>query len=356
MKHCINLKSNDFKNLAKESNIHPAILAAKMGIWQDENNTSEWPTLDQLDGGISYVLKAADILLSDKAEQVFAKGNKNNWSLDKILTELSIPKEQKQLLLELGIADREQLAIELQNRYGYNVEVRTSDMKYDGLKSDNQFEAENRFLPIEMDEFKEKLEIAKERNIDINEEDRLVSFNLDGIIYQNVDNEFEKWDTTKEKINKGTPTQYYSNLTSPGGTNYTENEISTPLITPSIKGHAQFSTDKGIGWFRSDDKAIYTGIKKVQDALDDNNNPLFINEDGSKDIPTKTRRILEVQSDLFQKGRDQKDLTGTYRENVPGVGEMVGLEVMKRLKVNKNYLLKNGIVNPEISIRILLWM
>ena len=56
------------------------------------------------------------------------------------------------------------------------------------------------------------------------------------------------------------PTQYYSNLTVPGGTNYTENEISTPLITPSIKGHAQFSTDNGIGWFRSDDKHAFTGF------------------------------------------------------------------------------------------------
>ena len=93
MKHCINLKSPDFQALAKESNMHPAVLAAKMSVYMDKNNTSEWPTLDQLDGGISYVLKAADILLSDKAEQAFAKGNKNNWSLDKILTELSIPKE-----------------------------------------------------------------------------------------------------------------------------------------------------------------------------------------------------------------------------------------------------------------------
>jgi len=48
--------------------------------------------------------------------------------------------------------------------------------------------------------------------------------------------------------------QYYSNLTVPGGTNYTENEIRTPDITPSIKGHGAFSTDSGIGWFRLDEK------------------------------------------------------------------------------------------------------
>jgi len=52
-------------------------------------------------------------------------------------------------------------------------------------------------------------------------------------------------------------TKHYANLTVPGGTNYTENEIKTPEITPFIKGHAQFSTDNGIGWFRSDDKINY---------------------------------------------------------------------------------------------------
>ena len=66
-------------------------------------------------------------------------------------------------------------------------------------------------------------------------------------------------ETLQNQINDGfvdsnLNTQYYSNLTVPGGTNYTENEIATPAITPSIKGHAQFATDNGIGWFRSDDK------------------------------------------------------------------------------------------------------
>lgn len=52
-------------------------------------------------------------------------------------------------------------------------------------------------------------------------------------------------------------TQYYSNLTVPGGTNYTENEIRTPGITPSIKSHAQFASENSIGWHRSDDKVQY---------------------------------------------------------------------------------------------------
>src|SRR5690606_38064536 len=100
---------------------------------------------------------------------------------------------------------------------------------------------------------------------------------------------------------KEVPTKYYSNLTVPGGTNYTENEIATPAITPSIKGHAQFSTDKGIGWFRSDDKTITEKAvnKAAMDAfgLEDENESSILKEVGT----SNTRRILEIQSDLFQK-------------------------------------------------------
>ena len=127
-------------------------------------------------------------------------------------------------------------------------------------------------------------------------------------------------------------------MTVPGGTNYTENEIATPAITPSIKKHAQFSTNNGIGWFRSDDKAKkgerfgsqFSGYVKVSEGsitdkadIDDLKEDLidgkitpekFTELTGLTNISqsednTKTRRILEVQSDLFQKGRNRNDLT-----------------------------------------------
>ena len=131
------------------------------------------------------------------------------------------------------------------------------------------------------------------------------------------------------------PTQHYSNLTVPGGTNYTENEISTPGIVPSIKGHAQFSTDNGIGWFRSDDRQTseantsvleYDQVNKKWGIYNNDKTFMYITfpsfEKGVEHVKknlnqevnqknkqdTKTRRILEVQSDLFQKGRDRRDL------------------------------------------------
>jgi hypothetical protein len=124
---------------------------------------------------------------------------------------------------------------------------------------------------------------------------------------------------------------YYSNLTVPGGTNYTENEIATPAITPNIKGHAQFATDQGIGWFRSDEASFIKQAMSIQNKEKDfefagskytqeyslakgfvhKKDGNIISEEEyrkAKYATPKTRRILEVQSDLFQKGRDRQDL------------------------------------------------
>jgi len=48
----------------------------------------------------SSEVEAIDILSTDKAKQVFEKGEKNGWDLSKILTELQIPKDQKQIILD----------------------------------------------------------------------------------------------------------------------------------------------------------------------------------------------------------------------------------------------------------------
>lgn len=91
------------------------------------------------------------------------------------------------------------------------------------------------------------------------------------------------------------PTTYYSGLNVKGGTNYRENEIKTPGIIPTIKGHAAFSTDEGIGWFRSDDlepRNLYASNEGKE---------IRTNERG--EIKNIVRRIIEIQSDLFQKSR-----------------------------------------------------
>jgi len=288
MKNCVNFNSPDVVKLAGELNVSPVVAAAKIGVWQSKNNIEDrFPTVDELQQSneVNYTLKAVDILMSDKGKEIFNKGKKANWDLNKILTELQVPKEQKQLILDLGITDREQIALELASNYSHTVEINTA--KYAPIRTK---------VPV--------------RDLTENEENALEFLDEEdlGIEYNIVETGLDK------------NTNYYSNLTVPGGTNYTENEIATPLITPSIKGHAQFATDKGIGWFRSDDKIdnkttdldlknIY--IKEGYDeemSFDSFKLYYYEKEEINPTTNTKTRRILEVQSDLFQKGRDLDDL------------------------------------------------
>ena len=216
---------------------------------------------------INYQLKAIEILNSDKAKQVFDKGRKNNWTLNKVLDEIGGFGNrtgyknlftEEQLSSNVKNLDREQLSLDIASDYSYTVEINTAKTNYEQTKSSNPFEAQYNFLPISEEEFKEKINIAKENGVEINREDRIISFTLDNIDYQYVDGEFEAWDKNKEKIKKGENTQYYSNLTVPGGTNgsYREQNFETPLIKVP-KSHAQFNTENTIGFSRNDDRQVY---------------------------------------------------------------------------------------------------
>lgn len=52
MTHCINVNHQDVQDLAEELGLHPAIIAAKIAVWQDnqegENKYSKWPTKEEL--------------------------------------------------------------------------------------------------------------------------------------------------------------------------------------------------------------------------------------------------------------------------------------------------------------------
>lgn len=196
------------------------------------------------------------------------------------LIKQGIPNQQIDLVKDIlsdvkGKVTKEDIIRELLVRYSYSVEIKT----------------------------------AKRTNVSIEQ--------------QIEDEDYETRITRKKDPSKLIPTSYYSNLTVPGGTNYTENEIRTTDITPGITGHAQFSTKEGIGWFRSDEKSVEILDKYIpaDDILlkeyKEFEYPFSFEEyrqsrlNNISVIPeyttnSKIRRILEVQSDLFQKGRDVK--------------------------------------------------
>lgn len=54
MAKCVNINHPDFLRLVDATGMHPAVLSAKMGVWMEQNNTDEWPSVDQLNLLKSY--------------------------------------------------------------------------------------------------------------------------------------------------------------------------------------------------------------------------------------------------------------------------------------------------------------
>ena len=262
-------------------------------IWEQGDNIFNQ---EEFNNQVNYRLKAAEKVLNNltKIKQWESNKSIDTNTLWRKISELGIPKQQLELLKESeGNTVEKKLASFVAN-YSYAVEINTAKTK--GLTN-------WRIIPGPGGEGANwAVEWAN------NQDGDLELFNT----------EQEARDFIKNKQTVNENTKHYSNLTVPGGTNYTENEIATPAITPSIKGHAQFATDKGIGWFRSDEQRLENPnnepIKKLMDEGATFTEALrILGLKGGEDyIKTKTRRILEVQSDLFQKGRDSKLLTGEY--------------------------------------------
>ena len=294
-------------------------------LWDKHNGNVPQSEYEVAPNEVSYSLKSVNLLLSAKAKQVFAKAKNAGWDLDYTLTKLQVPKDQRVYIQEvydnisyvnpetneLIEPSIEDLVTSLLANNSFTVEINTATKKEDVRSSTQKF-----------------FEYAgKEYGSRYNSEtDKVEYFYLPKSTPENRLPPKEQ--ITEQEFNsffqKATskPTKYYSNLTVPGGTNYTENEISTPEAKPNIKGHAQFSTDNGIGWFRSDDEFATKTTKLSYEAFKINLRLQYpnIREEAIRDsyrlhqgqeineVESKIRRILEVQSDLFQNGRNKKDL------------------------------------------------
>jgi len=216
---------------------------------------------------------------------------------NKVQNDLQIPKNQIELLKQYGTTNREELITNMLADYSYVIRIDTAKSEFE--------------KKIGVNEGYAFIHQGSEYNAFFNPSGD-IEYEKDGD--QISEKEYFKAKKEGEETTTAVPTEIYSNLTVPGGTNYTENEISTPAITPSIKGHAQFATDKGIGWFRSDDRRYTEEIEFEE---------LENNEDETSGVVVKsypeiggpkTRRILEVQSDLFQKLRNEFRYKGLIHE------------------------------------------
>ena len=300
-------------------------------------------------------LKATNILQSPKADQFFNAVAKNKITGDffwkKMQADLGVPKDQLEILKSFNTQDKGELISSLLGNYSFAIEINTAKAEpfVDRSEITTYVYNNEEYVDAGFGYF-------KNGNIEITEQQY---------------NEAVKNGKRKFEEKPIQNSSYYSNLIVPGGTNYTENEIATPAITPSIKGHAQFATDQGIGWFRSDDKLgdkysikatnRTTGIEQnmsqnmsleeateiansFKDRFDNVRLVKYEEGDGSK-----TRRILEVQSDLFQKGRDRSDLVN--HESIDDNESILGADFRAGLITKKEY--ESGLKYPTTSNQFL---
>lgn len=263
-------------------------------IWEKGGNIHNQK---EFNNQVNYRLKATEKILDNltKIKQWESNKSIDKNTLWKKISELGIPKQQLDLLKESEGNTIEEKLVSFVANYSYTVEINTATIDAGSPHARN----ENEYPEFEYN----GNYFARQGGYFIKATSS--TFDDSEIIFTD-----EYFEALEKSGITATPSQYYSYLTVPGGTNYTENEIKTPNITPSIKGHAQFSTDKGIGWFRSDDK-VSEQKKEFSDLLNKNKieDADRLNElRKTKDLPTKIRRILELQSDLFQKGRNKESL------------------------------------------------
>lgn len=215
--------------------------------WVDRKNKENQVLNSIAEEQINYQLRVINAIQSDKVRQP----SKNYQGFINDLQKQGIPKEQIALVqanYKEGMT-KDELAASLLADYTYTVEIETAKspkVLYNEYRDRGQFTYNNTIYDTDGVEAYKK---TNEQYEDITLEE-----------YDKIKKEYEQ---TLLEI----PTDYYSNLTVPGGTNYTENNINTPLITPSIKGHAQFSKDESIGWFRSSDRIVYKNRQDVIDLL-----------------------------------------------------------------------------------------
>jgi hypothetical protein len=205
------------------------------------------------DETVNFQLRIVNALANPKVEQLFNRFYKNNP--DKFYFELNIyaGKQQVDLLRDWNNVNNpnslEEMAAGILANMSQVVTVKTA-MDNDFNRSEDD---ESRYYWFDLNGDHYRRDAPFGTNVDDFSQSTFFR-NNDAITKEDF------LEARRIKDKSRSLSSYYSNLTVPGGTNYTENEIATPGITPAIKGHAAFATDKGIGWFRSDDKHPFTGF------------------------------------------------------------------------------------------------
>jgi len=221
---------------------------------------------------VSFTFKAIKIITDNliKINNWFKQLKDTDQFWNKLQKDLQIPKEQLELLKNSEGNTIEDKLLDFVSKYSYTVEINTAKVAQGSI--DEGFER--------IDGREEGQNTATYSNLTVNEE-----------FYKNNPD----WE-------------------------YKEQRITTPLIIPSIKGHAQFAESNDIGWFR----AWYN--KKTGEV-----------------------HVLEVQSDLFQKSEKEIFSLSKYYSDYYKIPEFYTINgrFWHDIKTDTYYKGKNTVISKE---------
>ena len=128
MSYCININHPEYLSLLQQSDLKPAILKAMMAAWMAENNTTNFPTLEQLNiapGTVNATLKIIDAL--EKIQRnVFTQDKLQGWIND--LQKQGVSSQQLQFFKDTAKPGmtRDEIATAIAANYSYTIEINTS--------------------------------------------------------------------------------------------------------------------------------------------------------------------------------------------------------------------------------------
>jgi hypothetical protein len=128
MSYCININHPEYIQLLQNSNLKPAVLKAKIGVWMEENNSTDFPTLEELNvtsGTVNATLKIIDAL--EKIQRnVFTQDKLQGWIND--LQKQGASSQQIELFKEVAKPGmtKDQIATSIAANYSYTVEINTA--------------------------------------------------------------------------------------------------------------------------------------------------------------------------------------------------------------------------------------
>lgn len=277
---CINIKHPEFLRLVEDTKIPSYDLDYLVAKWQEKNSTDRFPTANELlptignQDNFQYQFKVVNYALANLTQL-------NKWWNNKSIDKDTFWKKFQQLTQ----APTEQVNL-LRNSEGNNLEEKLTNF------------AANYSYTVEVNTAREQLPIDDQTRY-YQEGDKYYSDDpYDG--KQEIT--FEEYERYRPKLTSNS--SYYSNLTVPGGTNYTEQEIAIPGIEVEEKPQGIPVKEAVKELFESNPELANAVYEALGFEIKSYNKPW---RDGSNVNKAKSFALKNKPSEIFELVKDKED-------------------------------------------------